>query len=380
MKQVLFIRPDSLRDEKIWWCESGSSQIDTLAGESELHKLSTHALASRVCLLLPASDMVFRHFSLPKKTLGAQSIPFSWLAEETLIGDVDTLHWTVLRKKGSEVDAVAVVADRLQFWLDQCQQAGLTVIQALPDAILLPETTAGCTAVALEENYWLRFSSFSACNSDAALLPWLLQQNAEQRICAYGVMPEGVTVSESHDWQHPLQLIQPQWKQCNANLLHGAFDFRAEKGGTKGWRWWLAGAVALVCGSLLLPRAFTAWLLIQQENHLQEEIVQLYQHHFPRLKHQSNLKYYFGQNVKKEKKDVFMQLDDLDNLKQTVSGLRVNSLEYNAEGGRITLLVQAQQQQTLQEFVDKSREKFTFTLQPVSVKAPWTALITGTVK
>lgn len=65
---------------------------------------------------------------------------FSWMAEETLIGDVDNLHWTVLHKKGADVDAVAIDADRLRAALTRCQEAGLNVIQALPDAWLLPVT------------------------------------------------------------------------------------------------------------------------------------------------------------------------------------------------------------------------------------------------
>ncbi len=42
--------------------------------------------------------MIFRHFTLPKK-VASQAMAFSWMAEETLIGDVDNLHWTVLHKK-----------------------------------------------------------------------------------------------------------------------------------------------------------------------------------------------------------------------------------------------------------------------------------------
>jgi hypothetical protein len=35
-----------------------------------------------------------------EKGLSAQTAKFSWMAEETLLGEVDTLHWTVLNKKG----------------------------------------------------------------------------------------------------------------------------------------------------------------------------------------------------------------------------------------------------------------------------------------
>lgn len=80
------------------------------------------------------------------------------MAEETLLGEVETLHWTVLNKKGPEVDAVAIDAERLRHWLELFAQAGLAVVQALPDAWLLPVSEGGTTLVSLEESYWLRFS------------------------------------------------------------------------------------------------------------------------------------------------------------------------------------------------------------------------------
>lgn len=75
-------------------CESGSERVEVLDSPE---MLAEHPLATRVCLLLPASDMIFRHFTLPKRWL-LRRWP-SWMAEETLIGDVDNLHWTVLYKK-----------------------------------------------------------------------------------------------------------------------------------------------------------------------------------------------------------------------------------------------------------------------------------------
>jgi type II secretion system protein L len=195
MKQVLFVRPDSREDGKIMWCESGSEQVTTLDTLEALHTLADHPLAARVCLLLPASEMIFRHFTLPKK-MASQATAFSWMAEETLIGEVDNLHWTVLNKKGAEVDAVAIDAARLQQWLTRFHEAGLKVIQALPDAWLLPVTAGGSTLVAREENYWLRLSPHIACNVEVGLLPLLMQKAGEGEVCCYGDIPPGIEVDE----------------------------------------------------------------------------------------------------------------------------------------------------------------------------------------
>ncbi|HDS9359945.1 TPA: type II secretion system protein GspL [Enterobacter chengduensis] len=379
MKQVLFVRPDSREDGKIMWCESGSQEIITGEGREALDTLAQHPLATRVCLLLPAGEMVFRHFTLPKK-MASQATAFSWMAEETLIGEVDNLHWTVLNKKGAEVDAVAIDADRLRGWLDRFQEAGLKVVQALPDAWLLPVAAGGSTIVALEDNYWLRLSPHVACEVEAALLPLLVQKAGEGEVACYGEAPAGVEVDERLAWEHPLALIQPQWARCRVNLLHGAFGAKSSPGSAKRLKAAIAAAGLLSLGLLLGPRVAMAWMLVQQENQMQEEIMQVYQHHFPSMRHQTNIKYHFGQSVKKQSKGVFLQLEELESAKRAVPAMEINLVEYDYSNNTLSLSVSAQNQQALQAFVQQASENFDFTLQPVSNSAPYTAMISGKYK
>ncbi|MEL2239887.1 type II secretion system protein GspL [Leclercia adecarboxylata] len=378
MKKILFIRPDSREDGTIAWCESGSQQVNTLSGMAALATLADHPLASRVCLLLPASETIFRHFSLPKKGLGSQATPFSWMAEETLIGDVDDLHWTVLSKKGCEVDAVAIDARRLRGWLACFEQAGLKVVQALPDAWLLPVADGGTSLVSLEDSYWLRFATGEACEADAALLPLLLQKTAGGEVRCYGDAPASVAVDETLPWQHPLALIQPQWQGCRANVLHGEFSPNGARNGTpKGLKGAMVALALLSVGLLLGPRLAMALMLVQQENHLQQEIATVYQYHFPSLRQQTNIKYHFGQNLKKVSKGVFLQMDDLNTAKQRVPGMEVNLLDYDSAQNSWTLSTSSQDSASLQAFISQTSADFDFSLQPVSTAAPFTAMITG---
>lgn len=377
MKQVLFVRPDSFEGGKIMWCVSGTQQVETVAS---LEALADHPLATRVCLLLPASSMIFRHFTLPKK-VASLATAFSWMAEETLIGDVDSLHWTVLSKKGAEVDAVAIDADSLQAWLTRCQEAGLTVVQALPDAWLLPVTAGGSTLVAEGETWWLRLSPHVAGEMEANLLPLLMQKAGEGEVCCYGDAPAGVDVDVVLPWQHPLVLIQPQWQACRVTLLHGAFSAKASNGKAARRLNVAMAAVGLFSLSLLLgPHIAMAWMLVQQENQIQQEIQQVYEHHFPSMRHKTNIKYHFGQNMKKQGKGIFLQFDDLEKARQAVPAMEIDLLEYDARQNTLTLSVSAQNQTALQTFVNQASEKFDFTLQPVSTSAPYTAMIAGKYK
>jgi general secretion pathway protein L len=97
------------------------------------------------------------------------------------------------------------------------------VIQALPDAWLLPVSEGGTTLVSLEESYWLRFPR-SAGEADAVLLPLLMSKCRAGEVCCYGDAPQEVQVDEQLAWQHPLVLIQPQWQGCRINMLHGEFQ------------------------------------------------------------------------------------------------------------------------------------------------------------
>ncbi|EPG7964160.1 type II secretion system protein GspL [Citrobacter koseri] len=381
MKQVLFIRPDANVDGKIEWCVSGSQQVATLESRDALKTLAVNPLATRVCLLLPASEMVFRHFTLPKKGLSTASTPFSWLAEETLIGDVDSLHWTVLRKKGREVDAVAIDATCFERWLALCEEAGLKVIQVLPDAILLPVNEGGSTLVSCDESWWLRFPPFGACEADATLLPLLLAQGGDGEVRCYGETPAGIDVAEQLPWQHPLVLIQPQWKACRANMLHGAFAACGkEVGRFRHLRTAMAVSALLSMGLLIGPRVAMAWMLVQQENQVQAEIAQVAQHYFPSLRQKTNIKYYFGQNIKKQSKGIFLQLEALEQVKQSVPAIEINEVEYDNAQNVLTLNAASPNAQALQDFVTQATPHFDFALQPVSNQSPYTAIVTGKYK
>ena len=303
------------------------------------------------------------------------------MAEETLIGEVDNLHWTVLSKKGREADAVAIDAQRLRDWLNRFHEAGLTVVQVLPDAWLLPVSQGGSSIVSLDESYWLRCSPDVASQVDGSLLPLLLQKTGKGEVCCYGEIPDGVDVGEQQPWQHPLVLIQPQWQACRINLLHGEFSARTVSGGAvKGIKAAVVAAGILSLSLLLGPRMAMAWVLVQQENQVQQEIVQVYQHYFPSLRQMTNIRYHFGQNMKKQRKGIFLQLDELETAKQAVPALEIDQVDYDGLQGTLTLSVSAQNPQALQEFVHQTNEHFDFTLQPVSKEAPYTAMITGKYK
>lgn len=226
----------------------------------------------------------------------------------------------------------------------------------------------------------MRYSPSGACETDAGLLPLLLsQQGAGVRVC-YGDAPAGVQVDEKLAWQHPLVLIQPQWKSCRANLLHGEFLAGGTHGGFRYPKSAVAAVAVLSLGLLLGPRIGMAWMLAHQENLARQQMVELAQHYFPTLRQKTNLKYHFGQNIKKEKKGVFLQLDALEQIKASLPSVELSEVGYDDTQNQLTLNISATDPAALQAFVNKASDTFDFTLQPVSSEAPYTAIITGKYK
>jgi general secretion pathway protein L len=142
----------------------------------------------------------------------------------------------------------------------------------------------------------------------------------------------------------------------------------------------LAAAALLCVGLLIGPRVGMAWMLTHQQNEIHREMTTVAQHYFPTLRQTSNLKYYVGQNISKAKKGIFLQLEALNQIRQSLPSLEINNVEYDETQNQLTLNVKSMDKQTLQDFVARSAETFEFTMQPISGEAPYTAIITGSYK
>jgi general secretion pathway protein L len=200
-------------------------------------------------------------------------------------------------------------------------------------------------------------------------------------VCCYGDAPQEVQVDERLAWQHPLVLIQPQWQSCRINMLHGEFSGRSASGPRFRHAKKALAAAALLCVGLLIgPRVGMAWMLTHQQNEIHREMTTVAQHYFPTLRQTSNLKYYVGQNISKAKKGIFLQLEALNQIRQSLPSLEINNVEYDETQNQLTLNVKSMDKQTLQDFVARSAETFEFTMQPISGEAPYTAIITGSYK
>lgn len=366
MKEALLIRPGSKPEDDVWWCVLGSPEPPAqLQGWAQLSELSGHPLAKSVCLLIPASEAIFRDFTLVKKGPFSQMPQFSWLAEETLMGDVEDLHWTVVRKVANQVVAVAVNATQLQRWIDACRDAGLEPVKAIPDALLLPLNNDGATLVALDDQWWIRQSEAQATVIGAPLLPVVFERLGEGNHQCYGDMPANFsTAVEPNPWQHPLLLIQPELRAKKLNLLHGPFGQQADlKDEMRRWRKPLIGTLVLALLLSLLPQLANLWQVKTHQNEAEQQVQALFSDYFPKAKFTTNLKYHFTQQLKNPPRDFFFDIAQLDRARSAFNDIQMGVISYQGAQRSFTVKVTAPSKARVEAFVSQAKPTFIFEIE-----------------
>lgn len=383
MKDALIIRASSNPEQAVWWWPLGAAQDPArLEGWAGLRELAAHPLAGAVCLLVPASEVVFRDFTLTKKGPFTQLPQFSWLAEDSLMGDVEDLHWTVVRKVGNQVTAAAINATLLQQMLEACREAGLQVVKVAPDALLLPFNPDGATFASLEEEWWIRQGETQATTVHATLLPAVFERLGEGNHQCYGdMLPAFRQAVEPQPWQHPLRLIAPELKTKKLNLLHGAFSQQADiKEEVRRWRKPLTGVAVLALLLSLLPQLANFWQIKTQQKAAEESVQALFKAYFPQSSFTSNLKYHFTQQLKTPTRDFFQDLAQLDQIKRTFTDIELGTVRYDAAQSAFTLNVTAPGKARVEAFVNQAKPAFAFAITEEKSAAegkPFSAVLKG---
>mgnify|MGYP004708339277 FL=1 len=293
----LYIRAGSTPAHSLLWftgMAEGGEEIHRLPDAEHLSELASQPSAQNICLIIPASEVIFRQITLPPRPGKNPRQMIAYLTEESIASDVDALHWVVLHREGQTLFVAGVEADFLGSWLQKFSHAGLRVKHVFIDALLLPLPEEGWSAARIDNQWLLRQSKYSACLAEQVLLETLLDiakpeslyyHGQEQDVPAHWVRAEP-----------PIHALITMKNNCPSavNLLQGEFAVREEE---PAWGRHLQRiATAMVVFTLVLiigTKLFTWWQVSQQESLLKNEMLALHQTWFPQDKHTRNLKFYF---------------------------------------------------------------------------------------
>lgn len=135
-----------------------AGRIVTALHSGPLAAVAQLAPSRRVCVLVPASDVLLTDAEVPAKS-GArtqQIVPFA--LEEQVAEDIDSLHFAVGRRVGESARIPVAVVSRslIDGWLSQLHAAGLTPECLYADSSLIPDNPGQAVLLLSGDSVMLR--------------------------------------------------------------------------------------------------------------------------------------------------------------------------------------------------------------------------------
>lgn len=339
-----------------------------------------------VIVYVPGQDLLLTQVRLPdnrRKQL-IKALPYA--LEDDLIDDIDSLHCVL----GSRVEpglynAAVVAHEKMRYWLDLFENAGIRILRLLPDILLLP----------FEKGSW---SVFSEHNPDQVLVRTDLEQGfvcSRENLITFiqkAAAPEDSapakirlfhceSIDESAlevavsglselEWvdeppiEDALSLLSLKNEGTDFNLLQGRYAPHSRIG--QYLRPWHSSAALL---GLLLVIGLAANIIqyysLQTKNKaLKQDIITTFRQAFPEIKRvvnpQAQMRHHLARlrGSNKQGLSFAKMLSTIAPLAKSIKGLKIQNLHY--QKGQMELLVELPDLQTLESFK-----------QILSKRTPW---------
>jgi len=291
LNEQLIIRVGSVPQEPLWWLV-WSSQGEVIASGMLQHSEELATLAARlgthrpVILLLPASDVVLKELPLPAKPTRQLMQALPYMLEEEQAEDIEQLlvvPGKVRQQDEQYIQQLAVFRRQLlEQWLERLQAVGFAPVQALPDALLLPDRTQP-VAIQLGSQWLLKTADWQVSSVDDSWWPDYLQLAALPELLHYSPWPASAAMQPRQEApaELPLALLAQQLSSQPFNLLQGSYA--PKRPANKYWQQWkLTVGLAAACLLVYLAQlGMASWQLSQQAAADRLAAQQLYKQQFP---------------------------------------------------------------------------------------------------
>jgi len=112
-----------------------AAKLEDIASQLPLNKLAS---LIKTILLVPAEWVTLTKSDIPSRQMRQVQKALPFALEEQLASDIDDLHFAIGSLKKDQAIPVAVVArEKIQQWIDDCEQAELYPDRILPDVLAL---------------------------------------------------------------------------------------------------------------------------------------------------------------------------------------------------------------------------------------------------
>lgn len=275
------------------WSAAGDEVIASgeLKNEHELSVLTAHANTRDVVALVPASAVLLKWVSLPKKVTNKVLSAIPYMLEEELTQDISTQFFAIGPRKNGQ-QAVAVVARRaMQQWLQWLADAGIHATRMVPDVLAIPHHESKVSLVALGDAWLLRQDEWQGMQGEMLWLSAGLSHLAEQSdggltLVNYSQLDvvdvTGLSVEQA-PLDLPLLLMARHVETVSFNLLQGDFKLKRRRSGQL-HQWRIAAVLAvLALTTSVVDKALSLSRLSADNAAVSQQIDVTVKKHFPNL-------------------------------------------------------------------------------------------------
>ena len=353
---------------KLEWCCPNEAQPPVIVEQAAY--LQPNALADlpdagNACLFLSPDYFCFRRVELPTENYKISEHTLGWLVEDAVVGDTDSLHWTVLAREENTLHLAGIARTTLNDLLTTFRTAGVTLTYIVPDGFWLPYVTDSWSLLKQDERWLIRYDAWKTGVLSEALLTHLLASHTEQKIISASPLPVPHAHVEYLDWQPPLACACNGDNIQDINVLHGSFRPLPPTQPTPRLLKYAAIATfALAIALFSGLKGVMLWQLHQQKQALSAEGATLWNRYFPGDNRNSNFKYFFESSARDRYPDVLTLLTQLQTRLSTLPGLTIREVNYRLEQRLFTLTLNVRDPEHLRRFMVQTNDEFILTQPP----------------
>ena len=180
MNEFLTIKLSSNPSEPIPWLVWSNNLKDVIAsGElvnrDHLDELEPYSHQRVVIGLLPSSEVLLTHITIPSGAARQLNAMLPFLMEDELTQDIERMHFSVLKKQCDQSTIEKIERKRLAQWADAFKQAGMELKKVLPDCLALPQREGQVSALHCDGQWLFRQGEVKGAAVDEAWLDLFLQ-------------------------------------------------------------------------------------------------------------------------------------------------------------------------------------------------------------
>lgn len=365
MNERLFIRLGVTPEASCQWLVWSEQEQEVIAsGElssaADLVGLQERAANRLVDVLVPSAAVTLTSIDLPEKgqQKALKALPF--MLEESLVDNVDNMHFVVGPRQGEKVSVAVVANEQMTHWLGWLQEAGIQPRCLVPDSLALPLQGCDWAAMTFDDQILLRTAETQGQSySDAWLAIALSQLTPSDRVLSVAtysdVVMEGVTL-KPQQLDMPMLVLAKGIVQAPINLLTGMFKPQREY--SQYLSLWRNAAIVLVVAFVLIlaNKGLTIYQADGELVQLQQQTQEAYRQIKPGSNVHANL--VPGQLKNELKKlqgkgsgsEFFAMLKMLEGAFTGVPGLKPNSMRFDGNRGEMRMQVTATSYAEIEKF------------------------------